>query len=240
MCTIQHVRLFFLTLLLSLSLLPVSAQVGELRNVLAIGVNGGAAFDKISFEPTIKQNYKMGPSFGITARYTCEKYFNLICAIQAEVNYTQMGWKELIETSTDTYQRYINYIQVPMLARLGIGKEKRGIMGYLVLGPQLGFCIGDSDKRGGEWSETTLGQRPNHVVQQYDLPIQRKFDYGITGGLGMEVNTAIGHFMIEGRYYFGLADIFNNGKADTFGRSAHGAIIAKATYLVDLGKRSRP
>ena len=56
----------------------------------------------------------------------------------------------------------------------------------------------------------------------------------------MEVNTAIGHFMIEGRYYFGLADIFNNGKADTFGRSAHGAIIAKATYLVDLGKRSRP
>ena len=149
MCTIQHVRLFFLTLLLSLSLLPVSAQVGELRNVLAIGVNGGAAFDKISFEPTIKQNYKMGPSFGITARYTCEKYFNLICAIQAEVNYTQMGWKELIETSTDTYQRYINYIQVPMLARLGMGKEKRGIMGYLVLGPQLGVCIWGSYKRFG-------------------------------------------------------------------------------------------
>ena len=227
---------FLLTLLLGMGL-SASAQVGELRNDFAVGVNGGVVMDKISFDPTIKQVFKPGPSCGITARYTCEKYFNLVCAIQAEINYAQMGWKELIETSTDTYERHINYLQVPLLARLGIGKEKRGVMGYLILGPPLGFCLGDQEKRGGEWSETNLHLRPNYVIQQYDLPIQRKFDYGITGGLGLEVSTAIGHFMLEGRYYFGLSDIFNNGKADKFGRSAHGAIVAKVTYLVDVGRK---
>lgn len=223
-----------LALLLSMTPSHVSAQVGDARNEFAIGVNGGMVMDKITFEPTIKQTFKPGASCGITARYTCEKYFNLICAIQSELNYAQMGWKEVIETSSDTYERTINYLQVPFLARLGIGKEKRGLMGYLILGPQIGFCLGDSDKRSGEWSNTTLNKRPNHIIQQYELDIQHKFDYGITGGLGLEFSTTIGHFMAEGRYYFGLSDIFNNGKTDTFGRSAHGAIVAKITYLVDL------
>lgn len=215
------------------------AQVGDARNDFAIGGNAGFVMDKISFTPTIKQAYNPGTTFGFTARYTCEKYFNMICALQAEVNYAQMGWKEVIETSSDTYSRTLNYIQVPLLARLGFGKEQRGAMGYLVLGPQIGFCLGDSDKRGGEWSNATLALRPNHITQQYDLEIQRKFDYGITGGLGLEVSTGIGHFMAEGRYYFGLADIFNNGKSDTFGRSAHGAIVAKITYLFDIVKTKK-
>ena len=176
---------------------------------------------------------------GLTLRYTCEKYFAMYCAVQAEVNFAQLGWKEIIETSADTYSRTVNYMQVPLLARLGFGKEEKGVMGYLVLGPQLDFYLSDHDKRGGEWSASTLSQRPNHVVEQYDLPIQHKFEYGITGGLGLEVNTRrAGHFMIEGRYYFGLSNIFYDGKADTFGRSANGTIVAKVSYLFDVFKKN--
>jgi hypothetical protein len=229
-----------LFLIFSFSHFPnsVFAQVGEYRSALAIGVNGGYALNRVSFDPTIKQAFHGGMTGGLTLRYTCEKYFAMYCAVQAEVNYAQMGWKEVIETSADTYSRTINYIQVPLLARLSFGKEVKGVMGYLVLGPQLDFYLSDHDKRGGEWSTTTLNQRPNRVVAQYDLPVQHKFQYGITGGLGMEVNTRrAGHFMIEGRYYFGLANIFNDGKADTFGRSANGAIVAKVSYLFDVFKR---
>lgn len=234
----NHKTVLLILLLLGLAH-KVNAQVGEQRNDFAVGVNGGIVMNKVAFDPTIKQDWKMGPSFGFTVRYTCEKYFGLICALQAEVNYAQMGWKEYIETSNDTYQRTLNYIQIPLLAHLGMGRERRGAQGYLVLGPQLGFCLGDSDKRTGEWSDATISLRPNHIVAQYDLPIQRKFDYGITGGLGLEVSTAIGHFKAEGRYYFGLADLFNNGKADVFGRSANGAIVAKVTYLFDIFRTKR-
>jgi len=58
------------------------------------------------------------------------------------------------------------------------------------------------------------------------------------GGLGLEVNTRhAGHFMIEGRYYFGLSNLFKDGKKDTFARSANGAIVAKVSYLFDVFSR---
>lgn len=218
------------------------AQVGEIKNDFAVGVNGGYVLNQMTFNPTIKQSFHGGATFGLSMRYTCEKYFSSYCALQAEINYAQLGWKELIETSTDTYQRTINYVQVPFLARLGWGREKRGLMGYIVLGPQVGFYLNDHDKRGTSdgsegWTAATLNKRPNHVTYQYDLPIQRKFEYGITAGAGMELNTGIGHFLLEGRYYYGLADVFNNSKKDKFGKSSHGAIIAKVSYLFDIKKK---
>lgn len=235
------------SLLLAFGLLSastLSAQVGELHNDFVVGVNGGYVLNKMTFSPTIKQTFHGGMTFGITARYTCEKYFSSYCALQAELNYAQLGWKELIETSTDTYQRTINYVQLPFLARLAWGKEKRGAMGYFLVGPQVGFYINDHDKRGTSdgsegWTALTLLKRPNHVVQQYDLPVQNNFEYGITGGAGVEVNSAIGHFLLEGRYYYGLSDIFHNSKKDKFGKSSHGAIIAKVSYLFDIKKKHK-
>ena len=230
-------RRFYKAIILGAALLTGTksmAQIGEARNDLAIGVSAGSTLDRIEFSPTIKQTWKPGTTFGVSVRYTCEKYFKMICALQAEVNYTQLGWKELIETSTDTYERTINYVQIPLLARLGFGREVRGAQGYIVLGPQIGYYLSESEKRTGEWSNQTLSLRPNHVTQQYDIKVQNKFDYGITGGAGVEFSTPIGHFMVDGRYNFALSDIFRNSKQDPFGRSAHGAISIKATYLFDL------
>ncbi|MCD8303950.1 MAG: PorT family protein [Prevotellaceae bacterium] len=225
------------TLALALVACSALAQVGEYRSELAVGVNGGLVYNRVSFDPTVKQQFLSGSTMGVTLRYTCERYFGMRCAVQAEVNYTGLGWREVIETSEDTYQRRVSYVQVPFLASLGFGKEYGGVMGYLVLGPQIAFYLSDSDKRGGEWTDETLALRPNQVTEQYDLPIQKTFEYGLTGGLGFEVNTRrAGHFAIEGRYYFALSDMFNNGKADYFSRSANGTIIAKVTYLFDVIK----
>lgn len=221
--------------------LTATAQVGEYRKDLAVGVNAGYVLNKVSFNPTILQSFHGGATFGATLRYTCEKYFGIICAIQTELNFTQFGWTENIETSSDTYSRTINYIEIPFFARIGFGRERKGVQGYLVLGPEIGFYLSDSETRGGEWSAETLDKRPNHVVEQYDLPIQKKFEYGITGGLGFEVsNPKVGHFQIEGRYHFGLSSIFSDSKADKFSRSANGAIIAKVTWLFDVIKTKNP
>ncbi len=221
-------------LLMVLSPTEAYAQVGEYRSDFAVGASGGMTFNRVFFDPTIKQVFKPGTTFGLTLRYTCERYFGICCAIQAEVNFAQMGWQEVIETSEDTYQRTISYCQIPLLASLGFGKEHKGVMGYVVLGPQIGFSIGDKDKRGGEWSEETLALRPNQVTEQYNLGVENKFEYGLTGGLGLAVNTGIGHFMIEGRYFYALSDMFHNGKTDYFARSANGAIVAKITYMFDV------
>lgn len=222
------------------TLLPLMAQVGEPRRDLTVGLNGGYVLNKIDFNPSIRQKMHGGATIGGMVRYTCEKYFSLICGVQAELNFAQMGWKEDIRTSSDTYERTMNYFQLPVLCYLGLGKELGGARGYLVIGPQIGLCLGESEKRTGEWSKETLALRPNNVTQQYDLAVQKIFEYGITGGLGCEVSTKKGlRFQLEGRYFFSLSDIFNNSKKDPFGRSANGAIIARGAVLFDLIKTKK-
>lgn len=224
-----------LTAMLLFCTIHIQAQVGEYRRDFAIGVNGGYVMNKATFDPTIKQAYHGGMTGGLTMRYICEKYFAMYCAIQAEVNYAQMGWKETVNDFPDYYNRTVNYFQIPVLARLGFGKEVKGVMAYLVLGPQIGFYNSDSSKQTDNW----LTNREGTFTAQYEA-IQNKFEYGLTGGLGIEINTRhAGHFMIEGRYYFGLSDMFHNGKKDFFGRSANGAIIAKASYLFDVVKTKK-
>lgn len=225
------------SLLLLLAVLlcaPVHAQVGEHRNDLTIGVNGGYLLNRTSFNPTIKKKYKGGETFGVTVRYTCEKYFAAICAIQAEINYANMGWKEDIdpELSSDTYYRDMRYIQMPIFARLSWGRERKGFLFGFLIGPQLGYCFSETEHYSDPWAGTP---RPNNVTQQYGKAVERRFEYGISGGLSFEIGTKrAGRFMLEGYYFYGLSDIFNNSKKDPFGRSANGAIIVKAAYLYDI------
>lgn len=213
------------------------AQLGELRNELAIGFNAGMNMSKVDFSPRIKQTNQQGAAFGITARYMCEKYFKMMCGIQVELNYSQRGWNELIEDgSMNTYNRVMNYVEVPLLAHLAFGKDSRtrGVKFFLNLGPQFAYFISDKENMGGEEWNTSM--RPNGVVYQYGKEVENKLDYGIVAGGGLELSTGIGHFLVEGRFYYGLGDFYHNTKKDEFGRSGHSYIGIRLTYLYDIIK----
>ncbi len=229
----------------------VKAQVGEHRSELSVGVNGGYVMSNVGFNPSIPQKSLGGLTGGLTVRYTCEKYFNSICALVGEVNYTQTGWKEDILTAEDLpvinpvtgvaeeYQRSLTYIQVPLMARMGWGRERKGVQFFCQLGPQVGVFLGDKVTSNFEWDKRNTADRigAQRDAAQDSLPIQRKFDYGIVGGLGLEYShPKVGHFIIEGRYYYGLGDIFNNSKRDYFGRSNLNNIVIKLTYLFDISR----
>ena len=77
--------------------------------------------------------------------------------------------------------------------------------------------------------------RVSDVVAQDTMAIENKFDYGIAAGLGLEFsNRHLGHFLVEGRYYFGLGNIYGSTKRDYFARSNYGNIVIKFTYLFDI------
>ena len=213
----------------------VSAQLQDQRHNFSIGVNGGVNLCNVSFDPSIKQSKFIAPAFGVSARFISEKYFKMICGIQAELNFSQRGWKETIEDgSGDSYHRAMNYMEIPLMAHLAFGKDKgNGVRFILNLGPQIAFMISDKEVKGGPWKPD---QRPFGINQQYGKAIDNKFDYGIIGGGGLEARTGIGHFVVEARYYFGLSDFFNSTKKDFFSRSAHSYIAAKLTYFFDFKK----
>ncbi len=240
-------KLFLLLLMVPLATL---AQVGEYRTDLAIGVNGGYLMNKISFQPTVSQDYQTGISGGLTVRYTCEKYFSSICAVTAEVNWAQMGWKESILDMNDQpvyyyddtektnplyYNRSQTYIQIPVMARLGWGRERSGFQGFLQVGPQIGIFMSEQTNTNIVKGMGTQTQRSSYITAQEDMPTENKLDYGITGGAGLEFShRKLGHFLLEARYYFGLGNIFGNTKQDYFGKSNNGTIIVKFSYLFDI------
>lgn len=217
------------------------AQVGKALGTFSLGATAGMALGTVSFEPTIKQSSHMGQTVGVVLRYTSEKYFNTYCALQGELLYTSLGWKEDVLNSTseplpDSYRRDLGYIQLPLLARLGWGRERRGMMFYVMAGPQVGYLLGEKSKRSETWTllEDGTPDRPGGLSAQYGMDVKHKFDYGITGGIGLELSTKIGRFAAEGRYYFGLADLYGNAKKDVFARSANRTIVVKLAYLTDL------
>lgn len=223
-------------LLTTITILIISlgayAQVEEPRNILEIGIAGGVNLSSMDFQPTVRQKKLLGLNSGISMRYTSEKYFKMICAAQLEINFAQRGWDEDFDDKTGNgYSRLLNYIEIPFLAHLAFGKEPYGLQFFINLGPQIGFMLGDSEKYKGEWD---IESRPTATQSIYNKPVDHKFDYGILGGIGLELKTKSGNFFIEGRYYYGLGDIFKNSKTDDFGRSANNTISARLGYSIRI------
>lgn len=217
------------------------AQMGEPRHDFAFGVNAGMLVNKVGFTPKINQFYYPGPIGGVTMRYTSERYLGMYCAFQAELNFAQLGWKEDIysvhnEKLQDEYRRNLSYLQLPLLANLGFGHIERGFKGYFVAGPQFGLCVNDKEQRSEVWTTNLSGvpDRMNNVTAQYGKKVENSFEYGITAGLGGEFSTPVGHFLLEGRYYMALSNLYGNSKTDPFPKSNNSTIIVKTTYLFDV------
>ena len=251
-------RIIVFLLFLPLLSIPSFAQVGDYRSELAVGFNGGYVMSNVGFVPKVPQTQHTGLTGGITLRYTSEKYFNSICAIVAELNYAQIGWKEDILTPDDEpvvnkvtglpeqYQRDMTYLQLPVFARLGWGRERKGVQAYFQAGPQMGIFLNEKTQMNFPWDDRTPvysngSGRTSSVVAQDTMGVEHRLDYGIAAALGLEVSIPrIGHFLLEGRYYYGLGDIYGNSKRDYFGRSNFSNIIVKLTYLFDIHKTKNP
>lgn len=228
-------RLYIIAILSTLLGTTALAQVESPRSSLEIGVSGGMNLNRMELQPSIRQGLRRGMNGGFHVRYTSEKYFSMICATQLEVNFSQRGMIEDFDDGTSNYySRLTNYIEVPFFAHLSWGKEESGFQFFLNLGPQFGFFLSESERYYGDWKPE---YRPTTIRPLYGKALENKFEYGIAGGLGLEYKSRIGNFFIEGRYFYGLSDIFHNSKADEFGRSANTTITARIGYSFTIFNR---
>ena len=245
-------RNFIISAILSIVPVAMPAQIGEHRNDLAIGFNGGLNMSSVSFTPKVSQAKLNGITGGLSVRYVCEKYFSTVCSLYGEINYSQMGWKEdivdvndmpVINTATglpEEYSRTVNYIQVPLMAHLAWGREQKGFAFFVNLGPQFGIYMSESTKTNFDFSDRNAADRVNPVCAQDTMAVENKFDYGIAAGAGIEFShPKVGHFLLEGRYYYGLGNIYGDSKRDYFGSSNFGTITVKLAYLFDIVRTRR-
>ena len=228
----KRIYLLLTILLLSSSL---SFAQKKIDKELWFGAKGGVTFSQLSIAPNIKQSMEMGTFGGVSMKYIEERFFGVIL----ELNYAQKGWKEKFEEKDAAYKysRTLNYIELPFLAHIYFGKKSFRF--FVNLGPQIGVCIGEDTQ-----SNFDLNAIPKFAVNRetthYNMSVDKPFDYGLTGGLGCELRIKNRHsILIEGRYYFGLADIFNNKSADYFSVSSNQSILASISYMYNIKGRKK-
>lgn len=184
-----------------LSLFGLYAQPRLEQPEMYVGFHGGVIASMVRFSPRVEQSLLppvLGGNGGLVFRYSRTKY----TAIQLELNYMHRGWHE---KNTD-YYRHLDYIEIPLLMHLYVGKTVRG---FLNLGPQFGYCIAQYDKNGSGLSG-----------HQYE-PASKPWDWGLAAGLGLQVNTRrAGSYQLEARFNFSFGDLYPNRVSDYFSSSA--------------------
>ncbi|MDE6765573.1 MAG: PorT family protein [Duncaniella sp.] len=222
-------------ILLILALLIPSALLAqrEYSPKFYLGAKGGATLSRMTFSPGVHQKMVQGVTMGVSAKYVEENIFGLL----AEVNVTQRGWKEDFERDLAPefdYSRKLTYIQIPFMTHIYFGADK--FKGFINLGPEFGYMLGDKISANFEYNNlkdipgfpTTM--RTN---EQMSMEIERKFDYGIAAGAGMEFIVKRKHSLqLEGRFYYGLGNIFNDSKRDFFSASRGMSIEITLGYMI--------
>ncbi len=222
---VKHIGLLFLSLCCATT--AVAQRDANFDTELSVGVRGGVSIPDVAFSPNIEQNPWVGYTTGFVFRYTEEKIFGLI----AELNFTRHGWNEMFEENEPySYCRALDYVEIPFMVHLYFGSEN--FHAFLNLGPQVGFLINDSYTANFDIDNLPDFAGKNRINEVYKMPAAHKIDYGITGGLGVELRMKRHILLLEGRYYFGLGDIFGNHKSDVFyGSSANRGFLVSLAYL---------
>ena len=219
-------------LLFSLVLTGIGVQAqNTFRHEWAIGASGGIGFTSVDFSPKVTQNKLLGINAGLTARWITEKNLGL----QLEVNLKQQGWTELIEPTEElsivnpSYTRRMTYVDIPLLTHIYFGWDK--VRFFVNLGPQIGFFLHEST------NENLNGvDIPYKSNVQHTLPVEKKIEWGLGGGPGLEFRSGIGYFLLEGRYYYGLSDFYSTRRGDAFSKASNQITTVKITYLIPITK----
>jgi hypothetical protein len=182
----------------------------------SIGVNGGLTDSKVTFLPSIKESFLTGYNGGITARVISQNHLGVIL----ELNYSQMGWDEIL--TGNTFSKRLNYLELPLLTHVYFGKKQ--FRYFINVGPKIAYLL-------SEKSSTNLQTLNDTDQAQF---VDYRFDYGLCAGGGVEWNTSVMSYIIEGRYYFGLSDLFN--QEATFATSSNQAISINLAFLYNFKK----
>lgn len=195
---------------------------------ISIGGRAAMAMSKVSFSPSVKQLWNNGTSGAVTFRYTEEKIFGLI----AELGWQTRGWKENFEGAPFSYSHSLTYVRLPLLTHIYFGSPR--FKCFINLGPEFSYMISDKISADFDYRDpASVADFPiaNRMTEQMATPIKNKFDYGIAGGAGIEFYISPRNSItLEGRYYFGLGNIFPAAKADTFSASRNTSIEVTVGY----------
>jgi hypothetical protein len=211
-----------IVILLLFSYLPTRAQE-VFKNQYYFGINSGlnitglntsSSFDGM-FDSSSDINFKFGYSGGIVFIYYSEPRKG----IQMELNYSQRGWKEDLDSTN--YSRKLEYFEFPFLSHFDFGLKNLNLS--ITAGPIVSYLISSHE-------QTNLMDE-NQIKSYYNKEIDNKLEAGLCIGLGVNIFTRNGIIQAEFRLNQGLSNIFSEESNIGFSASQNQAIGIKISYL---------
>lgn len=219
-------RKSLIILILLLTALGASAQT-HFSSRVYLGARGGITLSEVLFNPSITQKFGLGETFGVTFRYSEENHFGII----AEVNWVQRGWAEKFEEGDYKYQRYLNFIEIPVMSHIYFGRRGRF---FFNAGPEISYYLGDKISSNFDYTNTAGipgFNDKNRRTEQLTLDVDKKLDFGIVAGLGGEFSiNRRNSLAVEARVYYGIGNVMPSSRQDDFSVSNQLSISVTAQY----------
>ncbi len=190
-------------LLSSACLLALGAQAQ-----ISIIPKGGITLSTVSYDDEPGgQESKVGFVGGAAVEIGIVRNF---FAVQPELLFIQKGEKH--DAGGVTTRSTLNYLELPVLAKVSFGSEV--IKGYVNAGPSLALGLSGTHKvEGGERAgerPIRFGDRGSDVNRQY---VDSRFDFGLQFGGGLSVGVGPGALIGDVRYGLGLTDLYDEDKS---------------------------
>ncbi|MCM8571092.1 PorT family protein [Gramella jeungdoensis] len=176
----------FLLVAIAIFGLGASANAQEYWN---FGIKGGANFTNMSSDGFEDNNSRTGFHLGLLAEIPVSDRFS----IQPEALYSTQGFE--VETSNYTDEYKLDYIQVPLIAKIYL------IDGFAVeAGPSFNFLVNEEYEY-----ESGLLEIEN------DSELASSFEFGGALGLSYKFNNG---FFLSGRYTKGFTNVYDSDDFD--------------------------
>lgn len=159
-----------------------------------LGIKAGVNLSNMYVDEVSDENMKVGLNAGVFAKLPVTRGFS----IQPELLYSSKGAKETYHNfimGEGEYRFNLNYVELPVLAVFNLAKNFN-----LHVGPYVSYLAGVNIK-------DMKDNGTIHDVANLDAEDFNRFDYGLAGGLGIDISN----FTLGARYNYGLREIGKSG-----------------------------
>ncbi|HEX5170577.1 MAG TPA: porin family protein [Cyclobacteriaceae bacterium] len=145
-------------------LFAVAAHPLAAQGKMGFGIKGGVNFANVTNAESINSSSQTGFMGGVFISPPSQG----VLGFRSEVMYSRQGFN--FETNTNTGSVNLDYILLPQLTTINIGKVVS-----LMLGFQMAFLISAKEKS----DDSSSGSNPANDIMEY----YNRFDYGAAGGI---------------------------------------------------------
>lgn len=182
----KHIFKYSIIALFTAFALPFTAKAQTGERVWSIGLEAGPNFAKHGWDLN-ETNFKTGFLIGGNLTYSIRNTYGFT----GKLLYAQKG-AELNNTKST-----LNYVEIPIVARMFFNKQGP-FRPNIFAGPSFGFLT-DVKSRTGNGDRVTVDNYKDTF---------KTFDFGLTGGLGLNYEIAPEtRLLLDFRYTYGLSDI---------------------------------